>query len=72
MVDTRTLTESAEKERQEMEQLTKLMTLKSAQIIVQSRMGEKLHTYCTNQNSSVNIYINYFLSSIYVNKTNSN
>lgn len=72
MVDTRTLTESAEKERQEMEQLTKLMTLKSAQIIVQSRMGEKLHTYCTNQNSSVSIYINYFLSSIYVNKTNSN
>ncbi|XP_025420496.1 autophagy-related protein 13 homolog isoform X2 [Sipha flava] len=57
MVDTRTLTESAEKERQEMEQLTKLMTMKSAQIIVQSRMGEKLHTYCTNQNSSMNVAI---------------
>lgn len=55
MVDTRTLTESAEKERQEMEQLSKLMTIKSAQVIVQSRMGEKLHTYCTNQNSSVSI-----------------
>lgn len=59
MVDTRTLTESAEKERQEMEQLTKLMTMKSAQIIVQSRMGERLHTYCTNQNSSVSIFIYY-------------
>lgn len=59
MVDTRTLTESAEKERQEMEQLTKLMTMKSAQIIVQSRMGERLHTYCTNQNSSVSIIICY-------------
>lgn len=59
MVDTRTLTESAEKERQEMEQLTKLMTMKSAQIIVQSRMGERLHTYCTNQNSSVSILIYY-------------
>ncbi|XP_060853507.1 autophagy-related protein 13 homolog isoform X1 [Rhopalosiphum padi] len=57
MVDTRTLTESAEKERQEMEQLTKLMTMKSAQIIVQSRMGERLHTYCTNQNSSMNVAI---------------
>lgn len=57
MVDTRTLTESAEKERQEMEHLTKLMTMKSAQIIVQSRMGEKLHTYCSNQNSSVSITI---------------
>jgi len=55
MVDTRILTESAEKEKQEMEQLTKLMTMKSAQIIVQSRMGEKLHTYCTNQSSSVSI-----------------
>lgn len=55
MVDTRTLTDSVEKERQEMEQLTKLMTMKSAQIIVQSRMGERLHTYCTNQNSSVSI-----------------
>lgn len=55
MVDTRTMTDSAEKERQEMEQLTKLMTMKSAQIIVQSRMGEKLNTYCTNQNSSVSI-----------------
>ncbi|VVC39980.1 Hypothetical protein CINCED_3A005588 [Cinara cedri] len=57
MVDTRTLTDSAEKERQEMEQLTKLMTMKSVQIIVQSRMGDKLHTYCTNQNSSMNIAI---------------
>lgn len=67
MVDTRTLTESAEKERQEMEQLTKLMTMKSAQIIVQSRMGEKLHTYCNNQNSSVSIYV---IQSIYENKIN--
>jgi len=57
MVDTRTMTESAEKERQEMEQLSKLMTMKSVQIIVQSRMGEKLHTYCTNQNSSMNVAI---------------
>ncbi|XP_050422725.1 autophagy-related protein 13 homolog isoform X2 [Adelges cooleyi] len=57
MVDTRTLTESAEKEKQEMEQLTKLMTMKSAQIIVQSRMGEKLHTNCSNQNSSMNVAI---------------
>lgn len=61
MVDTRILTESAEKERQEMEQLTKLMTMKSVQIIVQSRMGDKLHTYCTNQNSSVRILIIYHL-----------
>jgi len=53
MVDTRILSESAEKEKQEMEQLLKLMIMKSAQIIVQSRMGEKLHTFCTNQNSSV-------------------
>lgn len=60
MVDTRTLTESAEKERQEMEQLTKLMTMKSAQIIVQSRMGEKLHTYCSDQNNSVSFSISYF------------
>lgn len=60
MVDTRKLTESAEKERQEMEQLSKLMIMKSAQIIVQSRMGEKLHTYCTNQNSSVSIIIYYY------------
>jgi len=61
MVDTRTMTESAEKERQEMEQLSKLMTMKSVQIIVQSRMGEKLHTYCTNQNSSVSIILNYII-----------
>lgn len=68
MVDTRTMTESAEKERQEMEQLTKLMTIKSAQIIVQSRMGEKLHTYCTNQNTSVSKSINYLFYTI--NKEN--
>lgn len=43
----------AEKERQEMEHLSKLMTMKSAQVIVQSRMGEKLHTYCSDQNSLV-------------------
>lgn len=61
MVDTRTLTESVDKERQEMEQLSKLMTMKSAQVIVQSRMGEKLHTYCTNQNSSVSIIMKKLL-----------
>lgn len=55
MLDKGTLTESAEKERQEMEHLSKLMTMKSAQVIVQSRMGEKLHTYCNNQNSPVSI-----------------
>ncbi|XP_050538084.1 autophagy-related protein 13 homolog isoform X2 [Daktulosphaira vitifoliae] len=60
MVDTRTLSESAEKEKQEMEQLTKLMTMKSAQIIVQSRMGEKLHTSCSSQNSSMNVAIKEF------------
>lgn len=66
MVDTRILTESAEKERQEMEQLSKLMTMKSAQIIVQSRMGEKLHTYCTNENSSVSMTnIHYYYIYLY-------
>lgn len=47
--------ELSTEERQNLDKFTKSLFLKSAQIIVQSRLGEKIHTKCNPQHASTDL-----------------
>lgn len=40
-------------EKKDLDKFTKFLALKSAQIIVQSRLGEKVHTQCKPHSSGI-------------------
>ncbi|CAH0769797.1 unnamed protein product [Bemisia tabaci] len=48
--------ELSTEERQNLDKFTKSLFLKSAQIIVQSRLGEKIHTKCNPQHASTDLF----------------